>query len=221
MGRSPLFVAAVTLLAIVLLFLFGLAAVRPERAPAPADGPGLVSPLEKPTVDFGNPLIGSLDAPIRVIEFGDFQCEGCAQFNEVLLDVLGEYKDDVLYVWKDAPDSASHPHAINAAVAARCAGEQGAFWDYHGILFANQPSINEASFEPFATQIGIDLDAFKECYGAQRTMPLVRRDHDEAVRLGIDATPYVFINDQRISGPLSAEQLRGYLDLERAKLAPQ
>jgi protein-disulfide isomerase len=214
MERSPLFVAFVALLSAVLLFIFGLAAVRPEPDGASTKNPGLVTPLTAPTVDFGNPLIGSLDAPIRIVEFGDYECEGCAEFNETLLEVLPDYGSDVLYVWKDAPDSASHPNAINAAVAARCAGEQGAYWDYHGILFAQQGSITEASFAPLATEIGVDVDMFKECYDAQRTLPLVRRDHEEAVRLGIDATPYIFINSQRVSGPLSPEQLRGYLDGE-------
>lgn len=218
MRGSSLFLTVTIFIAGVLLFLFALATVVP--GPAPDKGPSdeiVVGSLDAPTVDFANPMIGPIDAPVRVVEFGDFQCESCAAFHSVITQALLEYGNAINYVWKDAPDPSVHPYAVAAAAAARCAGEQGAYWPYHSLMFANQASINDNAWVPFATELELDTGNFSECMDANRMAPAVERDKEQAIRLGIDGTPFIFVNDVRVSGSVTIDKLRSLVDTELRK----
>jgi protein-disulfide isomerase len=218
MRGSNAFIGIVLLIATSLLILFGITALSPltpKKATNAADE-RLLTPLVQPTVQFGNPQRGAANPKVTIVEFGDFQCEPCGLLEQVLVQVLADYPNDVGIVWKDLPNATLHPDAMNAATAARCAGEQGAFWEYHGLLLANQQSINDSAYVPFATNVGLDLDAFQDCYASKHTLPIIERDIEEALRLRIDSTPYLFVNDRRISGAIEYEQLKGFIDAEIA-----
>ncbi len=226
MRNSNLFLGLAILAAALILIIYGVAALSPIN-PKPAgiaDTERSLTPLDAPTVTFGNPTKGPKDAKAVVYVFGDYQCAPCAEFEAALQQMLADFPNDVRLVWKDMPNSAQHPEAINAAVAARCADEQGGFWQYHDVLMQNQGSLGSKNYVPFAAQLGLDLQTFQSCYDDKRTQPLVQRDYDEGQRLKIDSTPYIFVNKRRVTGAISYEQLRGFVAAaiaETAAPAPQ
>jgi protein-disulfide isomerase len=215
MRPSYAFLGAAILASMLLLIIYGIAALSPINAPVPAsstqDG-ATATPLDKPTLRFGNPWRGTQDAKVTIFVFGDYLCEPCSQIETSLAQALLDYPHDLKVVWKDMPNSGAHPEAINAAVAARCAGDQGAFWAYHDTLMSQQASINANNYEPFAAQLHLDVDAFGTCFANAVTRPLVERDFEEGQRLQIDSTPYLFINDRRVSGAIDYEQLKGFIE---------
>jgi protein-disulfide isomerase len=217
MRQSYAFLAANVLLATILLILLGISSI--PKSPAPRQAAETVrtaTPLSAPTVTFGNPFVGPVDAPVTIVEFGDYLCEPCAQMEGPLVAIREEFPDRVRIVWKDFPNAALHPEAVNAAIAARCADEQGTFWEYRQLLLDRQASVTSGSYVPFAAELGLDVDGFQDCLQARRPEPLVERDMEEALRLRVDGAPYIFINDDRYSGALSVEQLRGLVQAELA-----
>ncbi len=207
------FIGIVLLITTALLILFGIAALSPLKPEKPSTNAApALTPLEKPTVSFGNPVRGVEDAAVTIVEFGDFECEPCSQLETSLAQALLEYAGKVRVVWKDFPNAKMHPNATKAAAAARCAAEQSAFWEYHDLLLANQPSVNDSAYVPFAAQLGLDLDLFQSCLAARNVDPIVKRDLEEALRLGVGSTPFMFINGRRVEGAIPYEQLKGFID---------
>ncbi len=221
MNRSNIFLATIILIGLALLIIFGISAL-PPLVPETADDAGqtqLGTPLDEPTVLFGNPMRGPQDALVTAVEFGDFQCLPCKDMDASLLQLLQDFPDDLRVVWKDFPDTSQHKEALNAAIAARCAGIQGMFWEYHDLLLANQASINASAYPIFASQLGLDETSFAGCLQDETTRPIVERDFEEGLRLRLDATPYVFVNKRRVSGALRYELLKEIVrsEIEKAK----
>lgn len=213
MRHSNAFLGAAILVALLILVIYGIAALSPIN-PAPKavnEIDASVTPLDRPTVSFGNPSKGPKEASVVVTVFGDYQCQPCAEYEGTVAQVLKDFPQDVRLVWKDMPNTQLHADSINAAVAARCAGDQGGFWQYHDLMMKDQTDIGPNNFVPFAAQLGLDLEAFQSCYDARQTQPLVQRDYDEGQRLRVDSTPYTFVNGRRVAGAVSYEQLRGFV----------
>ena len=156
-------------------------------------------------------LSGSANAKVTITEFGDFQCAACAEVEPLLRKVLDQYPGRVKLVWKDAPNSRLHPLAQRAAEAARCAGEQGKFWEYHDRLLDQAQSLTETGLSLTARELGLNGSAFAECLESGRATELVTRSLNEALLLRVDATPYFFIGERRISGAISEEELKKLL----------
>lgn len=166
-----------------------------------------------PTV-LNNPTKGPSTAKITIFIFSDFSCPVCATMVEPLNQVETAYGDKVRIVWKDFPLSTIHPLSQEAALAARCAGEQEGFWPYHDFLFANQEKFSNEFFSSLAKELNLDLEKFDSCLGSGRMAPLIQKDYEEGISLGVDGTPYIFINDKRIPNATSFEQLKEIIDTE-------
>lgn len=215
MRQSYAFLGTIVLISSLLLIVYGIAAlspVNPDRNEGDASGPLSMPPLDRPTVSFGNHYLGPKEAKVTLIVFGDYLCQPCAEFEASIDRALEEYKDKIRVVWKDMPNEKLHGESVNAAIAARCAGDQGAFWEYHRALMADQASISLNNYAVFAQALGLDAESFQDCLDTKRTQPLVQRDYDEGQRLRIDGTPYTFIGDRRISGSISYEQLQSFIE---------
>lgn len=220
--RSPVFIGITVLLSTAVLILFGISALAPlEPKPKDEGASAALTPLDEPTVVFGNPYKGRQEARVTIVEFGDFLCAPCAAIDRTLNQLLAEFPEDLRIVWKDFPIASEHKEAVNAAVAARCAGLQGKFWEYHDKLLQNQLSINAMSYGIFAGQIGLDLQEFNQCYAEERTRPIVERDFEEGQRLRIDGVPYLFINGRRVSGAIDQESLRALVTSELSAASRQ
>lgn len=168
--------------------------------------------LTEPTITIADPSLGSATAPVTIVNFGDYQCESCAQLEMSLVALRAEYTDSLRIVWKDMPNTSQHEEALNAAVAAHCAGEQKSFWEYHTLLMANQASLGPELYSEIATELGLNSRAFARCSEDQNTLPLVQRGFDEGLALGIAATPTLFVNDERYTGAMSTTEIRRLID---------
>ena len=220
MRKSSIFLAVTVLIGVGLLIIFGISALPPITAEVSNDNSALTAPpLEAPTVVFGNPMLGPQDAQVTIVEFGDFQCEPCALMNDALQKIARDFPTEVRIVWKDFPNLSIHTEALNAAMAARCAGIQGAFWEYHDLLYANQNSINSSAYPIFAEQLDLGTNDFSACMQGEVTRPVVERDFEEGQRLRVDATPYLFINDRRVSGAVDYSLLYQLVTAEVSKSA--
>jgi len=147
-----------------------------------------------------DPFIGPKDALVTIIEFNDFQCPFCKRFRDETLDqILGTYEGKVKYVLRDFPLS-FHQHAQKAAEASECADDQGKFWDYHDLLFANQNALDVASLKGYAAQLGVDTATFNDCLDTGKHASEVQKDHQDGLAAGVTGTPGFFINDVPVKG---------------------
>lgn len=192
----------------IVLVLFGLR-LRPAWQP-PSSTPTVIA-LTKPSVTFIDPAFGPATAKVTIVLFGDFQCIPCAEASINALAVAKAYPKDVRVIWKHLPNIDAHPLALNAAIAAQCAARRGKFWEYHDALFARQTILAETQFPQIANEVGLDVASFGACYDVQDTLALIKKDAEEAQGLGLTATPTLFINDQKIVGIVSVDELTGYV----------
>jgi len=142
---------------------------------------------------------GPRDAPVTVVEYGDFECPFCGQAEPVLRELLREF-GDVRYVWRHLPLNDVHPNTQLAAEAAEAAAEQGAFWEMHDLLLAHQDALGWRSLIDYAERLGLDLERFttdlREHVGAVK----VAEDVDSADLSGVSGTPTFFVNGRRHYG---------------------
>jgi protein-disulfide isomerase len=161
-------------------------------------------------VDDGDPFWGPEDAKVVIRIFEDFECAACAVAKQGVDYVKRTYGDRVRIIWNDFPLDASHPRARIASNAARCAEEQGAFWEYHDLLFGKRDewTAEESGsnvFIEYARQIGLNGSAFAACLDERRYNEKIQNDADEALANRVDVTPTFFVNKRRYTGVLSAE----------------
>lgn len=221
MPRRTLPLVAISVAGLGVLGLFGATLMPDKKTPESTTIRRDETPLAEPRVDFADPVRGNASAPVTVVVFGDFYCEPCAQVELPLQQLLLDRSESVRVVWKDLPNEKYRPGSTQAAVAARCAGDQGAFWQYHDLLLARQGSVGPDSLVPLAAELRLDVDQFQSCLAGEITKPLVIRAAEEAVRLGVDAVPYFFIGNRRVSGALTYEQLLGFVETATAQAQAQ
>jgi protein-disulfide isomerase len=197
------FLAAV----VFLLFWLRLQPVwTPDKSKETSSTAIITNPTAEPMVTFVNPRKGAAEPKVTLVVFGDFQCQPCKELAENLAAMLKSVPEAQI-VWKDLPNESAHELAVPAAVAARCAADQGKFWEYHDVLFDRQVFLTEDSFETIAAELGLDQEKFSACFENQDTMPLIRKDFEEGQTLTITATPTIFIGSERMTGLLSTEEL--------------
>ena len=178
--------------------------LSPEREGLSPDQQSSTLP-SRPVISSSDPVRGDPNAELAIVEFGDFFCPACGEVEDVLNKVLEQYKERVKLVWKDMPNTARHPLAQKSAEAARCAGVQGKFWQYHDELFANQEKLSENYFAELAGELGLNANQFSQCLAEGAMIETVRRTFNEGLLLKVDATPFFFIGEKRISGAISEE----------------
>ena len=174
--------------------------------------------LKAPRVDVasaGHPAVGPANAPVTIVEFSDFQCPFCKRVEPTLQQVREKYGDKVRLVYMDYP-LPMHNHALDAAKAARCAGEQGKFWPFHDALFADQAKESPADLKATAKSIGLNTSKFDTCFDQAKSEAGVRADLEQGKALGIDGTPAFFINGRMLVGAQPASSFDQIIDEELA-----
>ena len=159
-----------------------------------------------------DPRIGSEGAIITIVEFSDYECPFCADAASNIEIILSEYKDKILFVYRDFPLEDIHPHAFQAAEAANCAGDQGAYWEMHDLLFANQSKLDADSLRSYAAGLNLNINQFNECMDSHKYVDEIRKDIQDGQAYQVNGTPTFFINGNRVVGG-SLEQLRGVINL--------
>ncbi|NJP34305.1 Na+/H+ antiporter NhaA [Micromonospora thermarum] len=165
---------------------------------------------------------GPGEAPVTVVEYGDFECPYCGQAEPVVRELLADFRN-VRYVWRHLPLTDVHPHAQLAAEAAEAAGEQGMFWEMHDLLLAHQDALDPADMLRYAEQLGLDTDRFREHLAERRGMDRIAEDIDSADLSSVSGTPTFFINGRRHHGAYDIEALSAAVKsaFARAKLRPE
>lgn len=146
---------------------------------------------------------GSADAPVTIVEFGDFQCPFCGKVQPALDDLLRKYSGKVKLAYRDFPLSQIHQYAEEAAEASRCALTQGKYWEMHDAMFADQGKLDEASLLQTAAHLGMDRNAFDSCLKSGKYKSAVMDDVQAGSQVGVNATPSFFINGEFLSGAQS------------------
>jgi protein-disulfide isomerase len=143
---------------------------------------------------------GNPKAKVMIVEFSDFQCPYCGQVQSTLKTVLAKHPDTVALAFRDMPIQQIHPLAPKAAEAARCAGEQGKFWEYHDLLFANQAALDQSGLIDKARTLKLDEKQFESCLSSEKYKAQIQQDSQEGMRAGVTGTPGFFINGIFMSG---------------------
>lgn len=157
--------------------------------------------------NIGDHVFGNKESKVVLIEYGDYQCPGCASAYEPLKTVSEKYQDQMAFVFRNFPLASIHPNARAAAASAEAAGLMGKYWEMHNLLYANQSSwvntnTNErnAVFEGFASQIGLDATKFASTLRDRSTDINSKISFDQAIggKAGVTGTPSLFINGKAI-----------------------
>ncbi len=149
---------------------------------------------------------GPVDAPVTVVEYGDFECPYCGRAEPVMRELLRDF-GDVSYVWRHLPLSDVHPHAQQAAEASEAAGAQGAFWEMHDLLLQHQDALELDDLTGYAAQLGLDVEHFETDLRGRVGTPRVADDIDSADLSGVSGTPTFFVNGRRHYGAYDIETL--------------
>jgi len=175
--------------------------------------------LQPPSVQVASDparMKGSADAPVTILEFGDFQCPFCGKVQPVLQDLLDRYKGKVKLAYRDFPLSQIHQHAEMAAEASRCALNQGKYWEMHDAMFADQVKLDKADLVKTAASLGIDQDSFESCLKSGKYKAMVEEDIEAGSHAGVNATPTFFINGEFLGGAQSEADFVTIIDRQLA-----
>jgi Na+/H+ antiporter NhaA len=142
---------------------------------------------------------GPMEAPVTVVEYGDFECPFCGRAEPVVRELLREF-GDVRYVWRHLPLNDVHPRAQLAAEAAEAAGDQGAFWEMHDLLLAHQDALRPDDLVGYAERLSLDIERFADALRGHAGAVRVAEDVDSADLSGVSGTPTFFINSHRHYG---------------------
>ena len=145
---------------------------------------------------------GPEDAPVTLVEYGDYECPHCGRAYPIVKTLQRTLGNDLRFVFRNFPLAKSHEHAEHAAEMAEAAGQEGKFWPLHDVLFENQDALEDQDLIGYAASLGIDpawaAAALAEGVFAER----VREDFASGVKSGVNGTPTFFINDVRYDGLL-------------------
>ena len=202
------------LCASLLAVLVGWAIFRADRLLAQEAGLPAME-LDSPADPARDHVRGPVDAPLTLVEYGDFECPFCGRATGVVAELRQRFGDDLRYVFRHLPLPDVHPSSELAAEAAEAADAQGAFWEMHDRLFAHPDELEPSDLLGHAAEIGLDVERFSRELGAGRYAARVRADVSSAEASGADGTPTFFVNGRRHTGPYSAEALAAELAAER------
>ncbi len=164
----------------------------------------------------GAPFVGATVAPVTIVEFSDFHCPFCQRAEDTIGQILSRYGDRVRLVWRDSPIDNLHPQARKAHEAARCASDQGKFWQYQKALFTGPPKQPD-QLPAVAQETGLDMASFKACVASGKHQAAVQKDVEEGKRLEVTGTPTFFINGRVLTGAQPLEAFVRVIDDELAR----
>ena len=184
--------------------------VRQAAATAP-----LPEELSAPVEPERDHVRGPEEAPVTLVEYGDYECPYCGRAEPIVRELLQTFSEELRYVFRHLPLIDVHPHAELAAEAAEAAGTQGRFWEMHDLLFADQNALEPADLRDRAARLELDVDRFWEEVSSRAHARRVTEDVRSADESGVAGTPTFFINGLRHQGPYDTETLAAAIRLAR------
>lgn len=171
----------------------------------------LKEPRTEVAVPADAPALGPANAPVTMVEFLDYQCPYCHRVQGVVDQVLARYPDKIRFVHRDF--LLGNPRSLPAARAARCAGEQGKFWEYHRQLLSD-PRHEDADLQRRAAGLGLDTGRFTTCVASNRHDPAIESASEQGRTVGVSGTPTFFINGRRVVGVKPLDELSRMIEEE-------
>ena len=156
-----------------------------------------MSPVLTPPVGPRDHTLGPPDAPVTLVEYGDYECPHCARAEPIVASVRARLGDLLRFAYRDFPLTEIHPHAEHAAEMSEAAATKGQFWPMHDILFARQFALEDEHLVVYAAMVGLDPTWAAAALESHAFAPFVREDFVSGVRSGVNGTPTFFINGVR------------------------
>jgi len=163
-----------------------------------------ISALPMPDRDH---IQGPIDAPIMLVEYGDYECPYCGEAYPVVKAIQKHLGNRLCFAFRNFPLTNSHPHAEHAAEAAEAAGAQGRFWEMHDLLYENQNALEDEDLAGYATALGLDAERLMREVEAGAHVARIREDFRSGARHDVNGTPSFFINGVRYDGMTSVDEL--------------
>jgi len=201
-----------------LLFLVTTRLPRPLRVRALLGRSAVIVDLADPVDVERDHVRGPADAPVTLVEYGDFECPYCGQAEPIIRELLTDF-GDLRYVWRHLPLGDVHPQAQLAAEASEAAAAQGAFWQMHDLLLDHQGALGPKALIRYAERLGLDADRFTDELRAHTWSDRVAADMESADVSGVAGTPSFFINGQRHAGAYDIDTLSRAVRTARARAA--
>lgn len=151
----------------------------------------------KVPVNHSDHVQGNNNAPVELVEYGDYQCPYCGEAYHSIKLLQEKLGDDLKFVFRNFPLTESHNNAQNAARAAEAAAVQGKFWEMHDILFENQKSLNDDDLVNYAEQLDLDVEKFMNDMHSNKVIEKVEKDFESGIWSGVNQTPSFYINGEK------------------------
>lgn len=150
---------------------------------------------------------GPGNAPVTLVEYGDYECPYCGQAYQIIKKVQDNLGGNLRFVFRNFPLTQVHPHAQNAAEAAEAAGAQNKFWDMHDCLYEHQQALDDRHLEKYAKIVGLNSERFNEDMNNHTHAPRIREDFLSGIQSGVNGTTSFYINEIRYDGPWDLDSL--------------
>jgi protein-disulfide isomerase len=173
--------------------------------------------LTVPVSDGRDHIQGSADAPVTLVEYGDYECPYCGAAYPIVKEVQTRMGDRLRFVFRNFPITTSHPHAEQAAEAAEAAAAQDSFWEMHDALYENQNRLRDEDLRAYAEELGLDVERFAGELGEHVHEARVHEDFLSGVRSGVNGTPTFYINGVRHDDSYELETLLAALEQAAAE----
>jgi len=196
---------------------FILLAKHGELPDAPENSP---QALAKHLVQPDSHITGNLNAPLTVVEFGDFECPACGISEEAARQIRAQYGDRIRFVFRQFPITKLHPMAEKAAQASECIAEQGKFWEGVEKLYSRQTDLSVDALKRYAGELGLDQNRFNQCLDSGQMASRVKRDLADGHALKVEGTPTFFIGRETRFGPLDFDTFAHLVNQELATQGP-
>lgn len=196
---------------VIALVIWGLIAAekKSNREQAQIAEPDVITSLDH--------IKGDPNAPVTLLEYGDFQCPACAQYHPLVEEVLeGVGSSTVRFVFRHFPLS-QHKNAMPSSLAAEAAGDQGKFYEMYNLLYERQVDWEnvqnpESIFEGYASELGLDIIKFRESMKLSENLEKINNDYKSGLNAGVKGTPTLFINGKIIENPRSYEEFKNIIE---------
>lgn len=165
-----------------------------------------MSTLRVPVTDADHST-GDAESELVVVEYGDYQCPYCAEAFPVLQALLREFSGQFRLVFRNFPLAEAHDQAVNAAVVAEFAADNGSFWQAHDLLYEHQDRLGDELYAEICRELGLDVNALQQAFDEGRYLDRIEADERGGIRSGVNGTPTFFVNGERLDGGISDLEL--------------
>lgn len=166
----------------------------------------------KPPASNDDHIKGNLQAPVVLVEYGDFQCPHCGAAHPIVKQILKVYKDQVAFVFRHFPLSEIHPYAQIAAVASEASANQGKFWQMHELIFDNQAVLGIDMLLDLAEKLHLDMKTFQNDFRDPKLFEKVEANFESGIVSGVNGTPSFYINGNKHNGSYDYDSLTQIID---------